>query len=77
MSTQRTRMTSARAGTFAPVAAAGLLIAAASAGCQPTVKVEAPDKPITINLNVKIEQEVRIKIEKDAEQLLNQKKELF
>ena len=29
-----------------------------------TVKVAAPDKPITINLNVKIEHEVRIKVEK-------------
>jgi len=77
LSTQRTRMASVRTGTLAPVAAAGLLVAIAGAGCQPTVKVEAPDKPITINLNVKIEQEVRIKIEKDAEQLLNQKKELF
>ncbi|MEZ5826762.1 MAG: YnbE family lipoprotein [Geminicoccaceae bacterium] len=40
------------------------------AACQPTVKVEAPDKPITINLNVKIEQEVRVKVEKDVEDLL-------
>ncbi|HEX7008213.1 MAG TPA: YnbE family lipoprotein [Alphaproteobacteria bacterium] len=47
------------------------------AACQPTVKVEAPDKPITINLNVRIEQEVRVKVEKEAEQLLNEKKELF
>ena len=29
------------------------------------VKVEAPDKPIVINLNVKIEQEVRVRVEKD------------
>lgn len=48
-----------------------------AAGCQPTVKVEAPDKPITINLNVKIEQEVRIKVEKEAEKLLKEKKQLF
>lgn len=47
------------------------------AACQPTVKVEAPDKPITINLNVKIEQEVRIKVEKDADKLLDEKKDLF
>ena len=46
------------------------------AACQPTVKVEAPDKPITINLNVKIEQEVRVKVEKDVEDLLDDK-ELF
>ena len=38
--------------------------------CQPTVKVEAPSEPIVINLNVKIEQEVRVKIEKDVEDLL-------
>lgn len=47
------------------------------AACQPTVKVEAPDKPITINLNVKIEQEVRIKVEREAEELLKEKKDLF
>ncbi len=41
------------------------------AACQPTVRVEAPKDPITINLNVKIEQEVRIKVEKDVETLLD------
>ena len=35
-----------------------------------TVKVAAPDKPITINLNVKIEHEVRIKVEKELDDLL-------
>ena len=53
------------------------LAAALLAGCQPTIKVEAPDKPIVINLNVKIEQEVRIKVEKDAEQLLQQRSDIF
>ena len=47
------------------------------AACQPTVKIEAPDKPIVINLNVKIEQEVRVKVEKDVEDLLQQKPGLF
>ena len=37
------------------------------AACTPTVKVAPPDKPIEINLNVKIEQEVRIKVERDLE----------
>lgn len=53
------------------------LLALTVAACQPTVKVEAPDKPIEINLNVKIEQEVRIKVEKDVEQLLESNDELF
>ncbi len=47
------------------------------AACQPTVRVEAPKDPIVINLNVKIEQEVRIKLEKDVEQLLEEDSDLF
>ena len=45
--------------------------------CQPTVKVEAPDKPIVINLNVKIEQDVRIHVEQDAQNLLQNRSDLF
>tara|TARA_B100000614_G_scaffold188045_1_gene169030 strand:- start:110 stop:259 length:150 start_codon:yes stop_codon:yes gene_type:complete len=45
--------------------------------CQPTVKVEAPDKPIVINLNVKIEQEVRVKIERELEDAFAENPELF
>ncbi|CCQ73539.1 YnbE family lipoprotein [Magnetospira sp. QH-2] len=45
--------------------------------CSPTVKVETPREPITINLNVKIEHEVRIKVEKDVDQLLTENPELF
>ncbi len=58
-----------------------LLIALATvallAACAPTVKVEAPDKPIVINLNIKIEQEIRIKIEKDVEALFEDEEGLF
>ncbi len=46
-------------------------------GCQPTVRVEAPEKPITINLNIKIEQEIRIRVEKDVEDLLDEDDDLF
>lgn len=37
------------------------------AACQPTVKVEAPDKPIVINMNVNINHEVRVKVDKDLD----------
>jgi hypothetical protein len=47
------------------------------AGCSPTVKIEAPDKPIEINLNIKIEQEVRIKVERDLEKVFAEDPELF
>jgi YnbE-like lipoprotein len=45
--------------------------------CTHTVKVEAPKDPIVINLNVKIEQEVRVKVEKDVEDLLQDNPNLF
>ena len=38
------------------------------AGCTPTVKVEAPKEPITINLNVKLDAEVRVKLEEKAQE---------
>ena len=45
--------------------------------CNPTVKVEPPAEPITINLNVKIEHEVRIKVEKDLEGVFDEDSGLF
>lgn len=45
--------------------------------CTPTVKVEAPDKPIEINMNIKIEQEVRIKVERDLEDAFANDPDLF
>ena len=40
-----------------------LVIPVFLAACQPTVKVEAPKEPITINLNIKLDAEVRVKLE--------------
>lgn len=44
-----------------------LLAAAGAAGCSPTVKLEAPEKPIQINMNIKIEQDVRVRVARDLE----------
>lgn len=54
-----------------------LMVGFLSAACTPTVKVQAPDKPIEINLNVKIEQEVRVRVERDLENLFEEDPELF
>jgi hypothetical protein len=40
-------------------------------GCTPTIKVEAPDKPIEINMNINIKHEILIKVEKQVEELLD------
>lgn len=42
-----------------------------------TVQVKAPEKPITINLNVKIDHEVRVKVEKELEDVFSKESELF
>jgi hypothetical protein len=57
-----------------------LLISAgvwAMGGCTPRVEVVPSDKPITINLNVKIDHEIRIKIEKELQEALSEKNGLF
>ncbi len=45
--------------------------------CTPRVAVEAPSEPITINLNVKIEHELRVKLDKDIEDIIAEDKDLF
>ncbi len=52
---------------------AGLLLAA----CQPTVKVEAPQEPITINLNIKLDADIRLKIEEQAEEDIAANPDIF
>ena len=47
------------------------------AGCSPTVKVQAPQEPIEINLNVKIEHQIRVQVDKELEDLFEEDSELF
>lgn len=54
-----------------------LLVCGALGACTPTVKIEAPDKPIEINLNVKIDQEVRLKLDDSVEDLISSNPDLF
>lgn len=57
--------------------AAGLCLAALLGACSPVIRVEAPDKPIEINLNVEIRQEVLVRLQQDAQQLINQNPDAF
>lgn len=54
-----------------------LLVLPLVAACTPTVKVEAPDKPIEINMNIKIEQEVRVRVERDLDKQILANPDLF
>ena len=45
--------------------------------CTPTIQVAAPAEPITINLNVKIEHEIKIRVDKQLEELFESEDDLF
>jgi hypothetical protein len=49
-------------------------LAAVLAGC---VNVRTPEKPIEINLNVAIRQEVLVRMQRDVDTLINQNPEAF
>lgn len=59
------------------ILALAALSALTLAACTPTVRVETPDKPIEINMNIKIEQEVRVKVEKDLDAVIANDPSLF
>ncbi len=47
------------------------------AACEPTVRIEAPKEPITINLNVKIDAEIRVRLEEQAAEDIKNAPDLF
>ena len=47
--------------------AASILILILASGCSPKVQIEAPKEPIVINMNIKIEHEIRVKVDKDLD----------
>lgn len=59
-------------GYAGALCAAGLL--PLLGGC---IQVKAPEKPIEINLNVKVQQEVVVRLQKDAQDLIKNNPELF
>ena len=50
------------------IVVAGLLILSSwgMVACAPTVKVETPQEPITTNLNIKLDADIRVKLEEEA-----------
>lgn len=44
-----------------------------TSACTPTVQMAAPKEPITVNLNVKIQHEIYVKVDKDVDELFSEK----
>ena len=57
----------------------GFSIAAAIrvSACTPTVQVAMPTEPITINPNVRIEHEIRVKVERELDDMFSEESGLF
>jgi len=55
------------------ISAGALLLAA----CTPRIELAVPDEPITINLNVKIDHEIRVKVDKELDDLFGDDSDLF
>ncbi len=54
-----------------------LLLTIGTMGLGGCVQVSAPDKPIEINLNIRIQQEVVYRIDGDAKKLIEQNGSIF
>ena len=52
-------------------------LALLAAACAPRVEVTAPSEPIEINLNVKIQHEIVVKVDQDLEDLFDEEDDLF
>lgn len=63
-----------RSGRFRNAAAVLMLGVMTLAGC---VTVNAPDKPIVIELNINIKHELIVELAKDAEKAMDQHKDIF
>ncbi len=49
-----------------------MLLLSLLAGCTPTVQVAAPTEPITINLSMRIEHEIRVQVEEELDDLFSE-----
>jgi hypothetical protein len=52
------------------------LLALLTLGCTPKVAIEAPKEPIVINMNVKIEHEIKVKVDRELDEAFRDE-ELF
>jgi len=54
-----------------------LLLLLVLGACTPTVQLAAPVEPITINLNVRIEHDIRVRVDDELEDVFASNADLF
>lgn len=45
--------------------------------CSPTVALQAPEKPLEINLNVKIDHQISVKVDKQLDDVMKKNEAIF
>ncbi len=48
-----------------------------TSACAPTVSLQTPDKPLEINLNVKVDHQISVKIDRELEQVMKNNDDIF
>ncbi|NRA22559.1 MAG: YnbE family lipoprotein [Oceanospirillaceae bacterium] len=64
---------SKKASTYCALLVGTILLGA----CAPKIAIEVPKEPITINLNIKIEHEILIKVDQQIDDLFSEQSDLF
>ncbi|MBT7611053.1 MAG: YnbE family lipoprotein [Bacteriovoracaceae bacterium] len=54
-----------------------MMLAIFITNCAPTITVAAPDKPIEINLNVKIDHNIKVKVDKELDSVMKENEDIF
>lgn len=54
-----------------------LMLALTFANCAPTITVAPPSGPIEINLNVKIDHNIKVKVDKELESVMKDNEDIF
>lgn len=54
-----------------------LVLLASLSACTPTVQLAAPKEPIEINMNIKIQHEIRVQVDKELEGLFDEDSDVF
>ena len=54
-----------------------VMLTVVGVGCTPTVAMKAPEEPVTINMNIKLDAEVRVKLAEQAEEDIQQNPDVF
>jgi len=53
------------------------VITGMATACSPTVKFEAPDEPIVLQINITIQQEVLIKVDRALDDVFEEQGDIF